>query len=349
MQDLKNKLTIFHFITALESGGAEKILFETIRNTINEYDHKVIVLQKKGAYLKKLSSLGITVKKVSFRLLFFLLQNRHRVLLHSYLYHSHVTSLLFKLVGCKVIWSIHSSVSPKSSSYYKLKFIGLLSHVVPEKIIFVSKLSRKQHSVFNFDKKKSIVIYNGVDLSIFDNNQCNLNINKEFINIGMISRYHHTKNFPKFIQIARNVIHLNPNSHFFLIGKGNDCNNLDLIKKLEEYDLKKHTTLIGEVDNVQNLICCFDLLVSTSESESFGLTIIEAILSNVNVSTINLPIMDELFGAYSPNAGDKEDKEIAKVWLEKSKKKPDAGLMAYSRKYSLDKMIKSYKVIYNET
>jgi hypothetical protein len=338
---------IIHLITALENGGAEKILFDTVSGLKGQFDHKIVVLSKKGIYCQKFEKIGIPVEKFSilllWRLLFF---KRNKYLVHSYLYHSHIVSLLFKVIGYRVIWSIHSSIFDTVD--FKTKLVGWLSYFVPSKISYVSDFAKNQHIQIGFTKKKSIVVYNGLDFNKFNNkNQCALAIEKGHVNIAMIARYHPVKDYSRFSSIASIALQLNPSCYFYLIGKGNNKSNKELLNLLEKNQLLDNVELMDEVDDISTILPCFDLLVSTSRAESFGLTILEAILSEVNVSTINLPIMDELLGNYSSNEGSLSDAEIAKIWIQKSENNLDSAIVEHvSDSYSLVNMIKSYNNLY---
>ena len=342
-------MKVIHFITALESGGAEKILFDTVSGLNGQFNHRVVVLSKKGVYCQKFEKIGIPVEKISIRLLWNLLfSTRKQYLIHSYLYHTHIVSLLFKVIGYRVIWSIHSSIFDIVD--FKTKIVGWLSYFVPNKIIYVSDFARNQHAQIGFTKQKSIVVYNGLDINKFNNkSQCALAVNKDYTNIAMIARYHPVKDYSKFSSIASIALQLNPFCYFYLIGKGNNKSNKELLNLLERNQLLDNVKFMGEVDDVSTILPCFDLLVSTSRAESFGLTILEAILSGVNVSTISLPIMDELLDNYSPNEGNLSDEEIAKIWIQKSENNPDGAMIGYvSDNYSLVNMIKSYSNIYKD-
>jgi hypothetical protein len=343
------KIKIIHFITALESGGAEKILFNTISGLKGQFNHQVVVLSKRGLYCKKIEDIDISVEKISFKLLWHLLFSaRNEYLIHSYLYHSHIISLLFKVIGYRVIWSIHSSVFDIDIVDLKTKLVSWLSYFVPDKIIYVSDFARNQHVQIGFTKQKSIVIYNGLDVNKFNNkNQCALAIDKGYTNIAMIARYHPVKDYSRFASIASIALQLNSSCYFYLIGKGNNKSNKELLNLLENNQLLDNVKLMGEVDDIATILPCFDLLVSTSRAESFGLTILEAILSGVNVSTISLPIMDELLYNFSSNEGSLSDVEIAKIWIQKSKNNLDGAIVKrISDNYSSINMIKSYNSLY---
>ena len=63
---------------------------------------------------------------------------RKHYVVHSYLYHSHIVSLLFKAIGYHVIWSIHSSVF--GEVHFKVRIVSWLSHFVPDKIMYWRKI-----------------------------------------------------------------------------------------------------------------------------------------------------------------------------------------------------------------
>jgi glycosyltransferase involved in cell wall biosynthesis len=347
MQNFEKKYTIVHFITALESGGAEKVLFDTVLGLKNKFNHKVIVLSKRGLYCKKIENIGVSVEKLSFRVFInFFTYKKNDSLIHSYLDHSHIVSLFFRVMGFKVIWCMHGSIEKKVS--FKTRIGGWISNIVPEKIVYVSRLARDQHINAGFTSRKISIIYNGVDSDKFNGNICNIQDTiKSGIKIAMIARYHPIKDYLRFMSIASMVLKIEDSCCFYLIGKGNSIDNFELLGLIQDNNLKDHVTLLGEVDDIHKIIPCFDLVVSTSKSESFGLTILESILSGVNISTINLPIMNELFAEYSPNSGDIADQEIAREWIRRCKISPSSEIMKLVKdNYSINRMIQSYKKIY---
>jgi glycosyltransferase involved in cell wall biosynthesis len=344
-------MNVIHFINALENGGAEKILYDTIAGLNGEFNHTVVVISKRGSYVAKLIDHKIKVETISLMLFMrLMLGNRKNTIVHSYLYRSHLLSILFKLAGYSVIWSIHSSFVNKPK--FIVKIVGLFSHFIPKKIVFVSKYAQEQHSNFGYSIKKSMVIYNGIDVDKFnDGKGCDINLGKQDCKkICMVSRFHQVKDYPRFFSIASRLIHYHPKSHFYLIGKGNNNENSLLTELLNRYSLAKHVTLLGEVSDISKIYPCFDLLVSTSQSESFGLTILEAISSGLNVSTINLPVLNELLGEYTTNEAIDDDSEIALRWLDKAgTPPPEISKKFIEDNYSLESMTRSFSCLYKDT
>jgi len=342
-------MKIIHFINALESGGAEKVMYDTIVGLDDGYTHSVITIKKRGLYLNRLLERGVCVDALSLKLVMKLLfSSRKDTVIHSYLYRSHALSVLFKLMGYFVIWSIHGSF-PKNANIL-VKTVGYLSSLIPNSLIFVSKYCLDQHVQAGYCSRKSSVIHNGLDTKKFCDVKASLpnRVGKSgFVKICMVSRFHPIKNYPLFFEIASFVIKLSPKTKFYLIGKGNSNENQDLINLISRFGLAEHVNLLGEVVHISEIYPNFDLLVSTSKSESFGLTIMEAFLSGVNASTINLPVIDELLGEYSTNEGMLENKEIAIRWLEKAKISPSHELKEFILEhYSLQNMLESYSILY---
>ena len=61
--EFKNRnISVLHFITGLNQGGAEKILFDLVRlRDMNNYDYHIISLSSKGYYGEKFEQIGIPV------------------------------------------------------------------------------------------------------------------------------------------------------------------------------------------------------------------------------------------------------------------------------------------------
>ena len=334
-------------MTALESGGAEKILYQTVLGSSPKFSHRVITLRNKGFYCNVLKSNNILVDKLSFRLLLILIfSSRNRTIIHSYLYHSHLFSIIFKILGFPVIWTIHSSVGHAS---FLVRLVGIFSHFIPSKIVYVSNCNKKQHVKIGYSSKKQIVIYNGINIAKYERIKKVNNMKWDRINICMISRCHTVKNYEKFASIAYFFIKKFTKVKFYLIGKGNDKKNKNLVTLLSNYRIASNVVLLGEVSDWHMISPRFNLLVSTSKMESFGLAMLEALLCGINVSTISLPIMNELLGSYTTNDGNIEDSKMAERWLVKSRiASSSQACGCIKRNYSLDRMLKSYESLYLE-
>ena len=193
------------------------------------------------------------------------------------------------------------------------------------------------------------MIYNGVDAHQSEISRGkDLTIDQRNTNIVMVSRYHPIKDYNRFFSIVSEVLKVEPSIKFYLIGMDNTAENPDLVNDLRQYGLSEKISLLDEVDNVSHILHKFNLLVSTSKSESFALTVLEAILSGTNVSTIDLPVMNELFGDFSPNTGELKDSEIARKWIQKAKCPPSDELIEIAKNFSIEIMVSRYQDLYSQ-
>jgi glycosyltransferase involved in cell wall biosynthesis len=338
-------MKIIQFITSLESGGAEKIVYQLISEAREGYDQEVLVLRQSGMYADLLESKKIKVKR--FNLINWLryLFQRKDIVVHSHLYHSHLLSFLFFIIGVKVLWTIHSSFDKPS---FLAKLLAALSRYVPRKITYVSNHVRNQHELLGYTKSKGLTIYNGVNKPrglgdrLFD-------FAFSSLNICMVCRYHPIKGYDRFMDIAKEVVNIDSNVVFWLIGKGNTNENKDLKKDIEKNGLEGNVILLGEISDWRDRSPHFDLLVSTSYNEAYGLTILEALLSDINVSSFNLPVIDEMLSGFGVNDICSTSQDWAKRWLDKANQNVDPKLISLIRnKYSIDRMVSSYFDIYED-
>jgi glycosyltransferase involved in cell wall biosynthesis len=344
-------MKIIHFINALGSGGAEKVMYDTINGLDKEFTQEVLVLSVNGIYRDKLGSAGISVRKLTLKILMqFLFEPKKNTIIHSYLYRSHAISLIFWLMGYRVLWSVHGSFYGSPGLFKRA--VGVLSKFVPQKIIYVSKYCSEQHNRIGYCKLKEQVIHNGIDTDSFRRSKLSdidssLVPETDAIKIAMVCRFHPIKNYKRFFEIASEFVKMEPSVCFYLIGEGNEKENNSLGILIREYSLGEKVVLLGEIENIAGVYKYFDLVVSTSNSESFGLTVLEAIASGVNVSTIGLPVIDELLGIYSTNEPTCDNVTIAQNWLEKTHATQRAEVIEYiCKRFSLNNMVGSYSQLY---
>ena len=183
------------------------------------------------------------------------------------------------LAGCKnIIWNIRYSNfelgKAKLMTILIIKLLSKLSYFIPRKIIIVSKKAKNIYEKEGYDKKKLIFIPNGYDLLSLKQDRKKRKIfinknkleNKKFI-IGNVARYHPKKdhsNLLKALSILRNI-----KIDFFCIlaGKNIDRNNSNLMKEIHKLKLSKYIKLLGQSDNILEVMNGIDMYV---QSSSFG-------------------------------------------------------------------------------
>lgn len=136
------------------------------------------------------------------------------------------------------------------------------------------------------------VLYNGLDLDDFyptksrDEIKGEFNIRKDDKIIGTICRLEHNKGLDKFIEIARQIIPQNPNVKFIIVGEGSLYSSLKA--QVDSLLLSNKIMFTGFRLDIPNLLSIFDIFLFTSECESFGLVLLEAMRIGVPIIAFNI-------------------------------------------------------------
>lgn len=141
-----------------------------------------------------------------------------------------------------------------------------------------------------FDPEIVVCIHNGVDLDRFDREgeavaHRTLGGDRKH-RVGMIGHLAQIKGQEDFIRAAAVVCSSLDDVEFIIAGEDKSRsgdNRRQLERLIAELGLSQRISLVGWVDDVAKLLATFDLFVSPSRSEPFGLSIVEAMASGVPV------------------------------------------------------------------
>ncbi len=298
-------ITILHIINDLSIGGAEMMLYRLLSEKSRQrFEPVVISLMNRGSLRQQIEELGIPVYSArmpprlptpaSIWRLIRLVRQIKPDLIQGWLYHgslaAQVGSLSFKRVP--TLWSIHCSIY--SLSFEKkltaavVRFCALLSRLAAH-IIFVSRTSQSQHQALGYDLRRSSVVPNGIDTSLFapsiearESVRSELGLPHETLLLGVIGRYHAMKDHANFLKAAALVAARYPEVHFLLAGRGLDHENRVLRRLISELELDGRTHLLGERADIARLVAALDIFcLSSSHGESFPLIVGEAMAAAV--------------------------------------------------------------------
>jgi len=288
----RKKINIFHIITSLEHGGAQLIATKLILNENKYFNHTVFVLINRGPYKEILKNKGIKVyssKSSNFLFILFkvfkcYVQNRPDIV-QTWMYHADFVGLILTTFfkKHKLIWSLHHSC-PKENKFLTRVVITVcrfFSNSAPAHIVACSSISSLNHINYGYSAKNMMIIDNGVNFQNFTNLSEKKYIFNAKIVVGHIARWHPIKGHKFFIKMASNLYKDNKNFRFVLVGSGIEWKNKELVKLIEEYGLGSVVKLLGEQQDISKILNSLDIYVSTSISESFSLTLVEAIACKV--------------------------------------------------------------------
>ena len=132
------------------------------------------------------------------------------------------------------------------------------------------------------------VIHNGIDVDRIQKT-CAALVREPFLQsigvnaplVGSIGELRPLKRHDDFIRAAARITKEFPETHFVLAGVGEMREQLEML--IAELGLTDRFHFLGWVDEADKLLCAMDVFVSASETESFGLAIVEAMAAQCAV------------------------------------------------------------------
>jgi len=198
------------------------------------------------------------------------------------------------------------------------------------------------------------VVYNGIDIDKFVGASRRLapTIREEFgikndeWVVGIVGNLVPAKGIDKFIQVANKV----DNAKFVIVGEGELRSKLEhLVKSLK---LNGKVLLIGARDDIPNILSMLDVLLLTSNWETFGIILVEAMASGIPVIAFNVggvaEVVPEDCGMLIPPDISKAVESIffLRNNPEIAKKMGTAGIRWAIEKFDIKKIAKQVENIY---
>jgi glycosyltransferase involved in cell wall biosynthesis len=300
-----SRIRLVHLISDLSIGGAEMMLYKLLAETdLNRFAPVVVSLIDRGDLRERIEALGIPVHMVGLKAgipspmgfwrLVRLMRSLNPDFILGWMYHSCLAAILTKYFlprRTKVFWSIHyanhSLASEKRLTVAVIKLCARLSRLA-DKIIFVSRASQAQHKQFGYFLGRSCVIPNGINTREFvpskesrESVRAELGLSEDAVLIGMIGRYHPTKDHPNFLRAASLISRQHPDANFAMIGHGLVDENSELRQLIDSSDLAHRVHLLGERHDISRIAAALDVFALSSFSESFPNVIGEAMACEV--------------------------------------------------------------------
>jgi len=308
-----NKEPIIIFTTGLCNGGAERVLFNLIKNDDlrSNYNVCVVSLSSKEYYseiFEKLDNLSVTyldLKNIWGVIRFFKLYISLRMLtkqqpssfIVGWMYHGSLIATIFAvLLGIKnLFWSFRASLDGfnqyTNSTKLTIIFLRLLSKK-PKCIWHNSTVGLQDHKAFGF-KSTSEIFYNGFDQNRFQNNRLDTFTNNSFNNSKkflFVGRVHPQKDLHGLIDCFLKLWDLGYKSTLTIITPATRTNLEASISFPALYaKYKRNIFMVGEVKDIENYYSNFDFLCLKSISrEGFPNVVGEAMLSGCPVVTTDV-------------------------------------------------------------
>ena len=217
--------------------------------------------------------------------------------------------------------------------------------------------SLKDDTLRLFDIKNEInVVTNFIDLNKYEHSftDCQRGVmaqDHEKI-ITHISNLRQVKRIPDVIKVFYNIQKKIP-SKLIMVGEGPERKKAEALCK--ELDISNKVVFVGNSNEIDRILCFSDLFLLPSETESFGLSALEAMASSVPVISSNAGGIPEVnlhgFSGYLSPVGDVESMSNHAISILES----DVTLNTFKRnaklqaaKFSIEKIVPQYEAVYQK-
>jgi len=282
-------VNVAYIITSLNRGGAEAALYSLLKGRESLRSRAIVIsLSSGGIFQERIKKLGVEVRSLGMGIripnpyallqLRKLIQHYQPTLCHGWMYHGIFAALLAS--GRRpLVASVHHALHDLQGERFRTRqLIFALARASRrmDRIIYCAEASRRQHEAIGYDPTKSVVLPNGFDCSwlrpVPDARswlRSTLKLPAEAKIIGHLGRYHSVKNHVGLLESFARISSRYPSAHLAMAGAGVDGSNHILRSAIGRLGLEGRAHLLGERDDVPELLSGFDILANASHSEAF--------------------------------------------------------------------------------
>ncbi len=295
-----SRLTVFHLIYSLETGGAEVDLLAKSRVLVQTHGYSITIgcLLKRGELDVQAEAAGIRVlgplmcgkrdASVIPRLVRLIRDGRYDVV-HTHMFASNMLGrLAATLAGVPVVISTVQLIADREA-WWEILVDLLLQHRT-DTMVASSQAVRQSFIQRGIRPAKIAVIHNSVDLARFEAvdweaarraTRRAFGWDESHFVLGTVARLERVKGLDRLIEAAKMVVEAIPQARVLVVGDGPQ--RKDLLSQVHHLELREHCIFAGLRSDVPQILPAFDLFVLPSLSEALGIAAIEALASGVPV------------------------------------------------------------------
>jgi glycosyltransferase involved in cell wall biosynthesis len=309
-------MRVAYLLGSLNRGGTETLILNTLKNLNSELFDAVVIYRKPGEIESDLIKTGLPLIKVPNNKVYlkYLFDFRKAIFKNKIeIIHAQqpldALSAIIVCLGTKipVILTLHGYDFFDKGIVPKI----LLRIVLPltNKNIYVSHSQKDYYKKkFFLKNKRQTVIYNGIPFNDFRkikkstiNNKSSLreqlNLEKNTILLGCVGNFNEVRDhitICRFLKLLKNTTY---DFHFVFIGRKVDYVPFlydECVNYCEENRLTSNVTFLGPRNDVNTLISQFDAFIYSSNHDTFGIAVVEAMFVKIPVFVNDWGVMKEI-------------------------------------------------------
>ena len=292
-------MRILHITEKLGVGGTEILLSNTIPE-LTEFDHAIVYLAGRDNYQLPIFNkyplfyLDHTRRSAIFRSVIRLrriLREYKPDIIHAHSFLASIISRLAKGKNTRLITTIHSVLSKDAFARSKFSlFVERLTSNMQDDLIAVSKVALDDYLQFVPFRGRRYVLYNFIphkfsDASLRSDYETRESLPVRCVAVGGLKT---VKNYHYLLD----SFSLLPKGLFTLDVIGDGALRDDLEMRIIKQDLP--VTILGNRQNVDELLCDYEIFLQASNYEGFGMAVCEGILSGLIPVLSDIPAHREI-------------------------------------------------------
>jgi len=202
-------------------------------------------------------------------------------------------------LNIKIVHTYHGIIRKA----YKDNFVEkMLSNFVDANIAVSNSFYKRLISLGAISKKKkNFIIYNGIDCKRILSNKgilkSELGLNNKIYLMGMIANFTEVKDHMTICRALPRVFEMIPNSRFAFIGaKSATSPNLyyDCVDFCKKNRIDDKVFFLGKRRDIGNILKSLDLFIFSSNTDTFGIAVAEAMLAGIPCLINDIPVLLEM-------------------------------------------------------
>jgi glycosyltransferase involved in cell wall biosynthesis len=362
----------------LNTGGAERALYNVLAGGLAEAEHFVLSLQGEGTYGSRIRALGVPVYTLDMlgglpgpRALWRLRQVVRGVrpdIIQGWMYHGNLaasmaarmTPGLRPAVAWNVRHSLYSLAAEKRLTRQVIR-ANRWASAGADAIIYNSRLSRKQHEGFGIAASRGQVIPNGFDTDqLRPDAECGratrkaLEIPSRATVIGHVARFHPIKDHASFLRAVVDVMSRHADVVCLMVGREVNLENPALAGVVPP-ELEGRFRFAGERNDVPNLMRAMEVLCQSSWSEAFPNVLGEAMALGVPCVATDVGDSRDIVGDTGEVVPPSDSKALANGLLamlgrpaEERAALGRAARVRIEERYDLPQVLEQYSTLYSK-
>jgi glycosyltransferase involved in cell wall biosynthesis len=368
--DRENLKTVMHTVDTWGPGGAETVCVELAAGLDPSRFRSVASAIREGWVNDALRARGIDTSMtrtgrgpidVAYLWRIAALARRKRAdLIQSHLLTANLyCALASRMLGIPSVATFHGMVDVKANDRLGALKLRLITANVA-RLVFVSEALR-QHFIraHRVDDRRTVVVPNGIDPAIFRAAphralRAELGFADDIIIVGAAGNIRPAKGYDDLIRVAAKLRESCPRLRFVVAGEPGEPLYTSLLELRRQLGVEDRVTFLGFRGDIAAFHNGIDLYVSTSTSEGFSLTTIQAMATALAVVATRSGgpeeiVTDGVDGILVP-VGDPD--AMARVLAEltahpeRQRALGQAGRETVLRRFTLARMISSYEDLY---